>query len=107
MKWLKRFVRYLLETEEEEQYVSSQKKQREKLSSSQLDVKVAYQYPKGNFRFPLIPDEPTSKRRHSSFRQEHHERVSSVWNSDHLPRRVKESQQDHSADSEKKTVPAF
>jgi DNA segregation ATPase FtsK/SpoIIIE, S-DNA-T family len=102
MKWLKRFVRYLLETEEEEQYVSSQKKQREKLSSSQLDVKVAYQYPKGNFRFPLIPDEPTSKRRHSSFRQEHHERVSSVWHSDHLPRRVKESQQDHLADSEKK-----
>jgi DNA segregation ATPase FtsK/SpoIIIE, S-DNA-T family len=102
MKWLKRFVRYLLETEEEEQYVSSQKKQREKISSSQLDVKVAYQYPKGNFRFPLIPDEPASKRRHSSFRQEHHEHVSSVWHSDHLPRRVKESQQDHLADSEKK-----
>jgi S-DNA-T family DNA segregation ATPase FtsK/SpoIIIE len=102
MKWLKRFVRYLLETEEEEQYVSSRKKQREKPSSSQLDVKVAYQYPKGNFRFPLIPDEPTPERRHSSFRQEHKERIHSVRHSHHLSRQVKENQQDRLAASDKK-----
>ncbi|OAT74198.1 DNA translocase FtsK [Parageobacillus thermoglucosidasius] len=90
MKWLKRFVRYLLETEEEEQYVSSRKKQQKKLSSSQLDVKVMYQYPKGNFRFPLIPDEPVSeRRRHPSFRQEH---------SDYLLRYVDENHQQNSLD---------
>ncbi|SFA39571.1 DNA segregation ATPase FtsK/SpoIIIE, S-DNA-T family [Parageobacillus thermantarcticus] len=97
MKWLKRFVRYLLEAEEEEQYVSARKKQREKLSSSQLDVKVAYQYPKGNFRFPLIPDEPAPERRHPSFRQEH-----SVSYSDYLLRHVDENQQNRLDDLEKK-----
>lgn len=97
MKWLKRFVRYLLEAEEEEQYVSARKKQREKLSSSQLDVKVAYQYPKGNFRFPLIPDEPAPERRHPSFHQE-----DSVSYSDYLLRHVDENQQDRMDDLEKK-----
>ncbi|BDG31020.1 DNA translocase FtsK [Parageobacillus thermoglucosidasius] len=89
VKWLKRFIRYLLETEEEEQYVPPRKKQH----SSQLDVKIAYQYPKGNFRFPLIPDEPAPERRHPSFRQEH---------SDYLPRHVDEGRQNSLDDLEKK-----
>lgn len=66
MKWLRRLVRYLLQGEEEEQRFSYEEVKQAEPASSHLDVKVTYQYPKGNFRFPLIPDEPASVRRPNS-----------------------------------------
>ncbi|KHF29229.1 DNA translocase SftA [Anoxybacillus sp. BCO1] len=29
----------------------------------EMEAKVVYEYPKGKFRFPLIPDEPTERRK--------------------------------------------
>ncbi len=63
MKWLKRLFRHLFQGEEEEQQPSYPKYHEVERTSSHLDVKVTYQYPKGNFRFPLIPDEPALVRR--------------------------------------------
>lgn len=61
MKWLKRLVRYLLQEERQQTEQESQPPQK---PPSELDVKVVYQYPSGKFRFPLIPDELSSRRPH-------------------------------------------
>jgi len=53
--------------EEEEERISVEKQERTKQPSSfRIETKVTYQYPKGNFRFPLIPDEPVSSRKQVS-----------------------------------------
>ncbi|RAK21203.1 S-DNA-T family DNA segregation ATPase FtsK/SpoIIIE [Anoxybacillus vitaminiphilus] len=59
MKWLKKL--FNLMREEEEERISAEKQERTKPSSSfRIETKVTYQYPKGKFRFPLIPDEHMS-----------------------------------------------
>ncbi|MCZ0755163.1 DNA translocase FtsK [Anoxybacillus sp. J5B_2022] len=61
MKWLKRLIRYFFQ-EEEERKLPDQGDSPPPTSTPELDVKVAYQYPSGKFRFPLIPDELSSQR---------------------------------------------
>ncbi|KXG08857.1 DNA translocase SftA [Anoxybacillus sp. P3H1B] len=65
MKWLKRLVRYLLQ-EEDRQPPIERKEQPIEKTAAELDVKVTYQYPTGKFRFPLIPDEASTRRKRSS-----------------------------------------
>jgi DNA segregation ATPase FtsK/SpoIIIE, S-DNA-T family len=57
MKWLKKLLNYFVKEEEEEQ-ISDVKNEGIEQPSFRIETKVTYQYPKGNFRFPLIPDEP-------------------------------------------------
>ncbi|WP_044894473.1 DNA translocase FtsK [Bacillus alveayuensis] len=60
MKWLKKLFHSVMREEEEER-ISAEKQVRAKQPSSfRIETKVTYQYPKGKFRFPLIPDEPAS-----------------------------------------------
>jgi DNA segregation ATPase FtsK/SpoIIIE, S-DNA-T family len=60
MKWLKKLFHSVMREEEEER-ISAEKQGRVKQPSSfRIETKVTYQYPKGKFRFPLIPDEPAS-----------------------------------------------
>ena len=69
MKWIKKFFGFFMKEEEEERTEQQQKKvrtKREEQPSFHIETKVTYQYPKGNFRFPLIPDEPDSTRKKDS-----------------------------------------
>lgn len=50
------------ETSYETEY-GSQPAQEQYTHSNELDAKIHYQYPKGEFRFPLIPDNKISERR--------------------------------------------
>jgi DNA segregation ATPase FtsK/SpoIIIE, S-DNA-T family len=65
MKWLKKLLQYLMREEQEEQ-VSDFHHERKEKPSTRIETKVIYQYPKGNFRFPLIPDEQASPKKKSS-----------------------------------------
>ncbi|MBB5324456.1 S-DNA-T family DNA segregation ATPase FtsK/SpoIIIE [Anoxybacillus tepidamans] len=65
MKWFKRFVRYLFQEEERQQRFEREDKPIER-TNAEIDVKVAYQYPTGKFRFPLIPDELSSRQPYDS-----------------------------------------
>lgn len=59
MSFFKSLYQKLLKGTEQEYEVEIEpvSRERERGSHKELDVKVAYEYPKGNFRFPLIPDE--------------------------------------------------
>ncbi|MCL6586204.1 MAG: DNA translocase FtsK [Anoxybacillus sp.] len=58
MNWLKRLIRYFFQ--EERQALEYEAPPQAPTSTPELEVKVAYQYPSGKFRFPLIPDERRS-----------------------------------------------
>jgi DNA segregation ATPase FtsK/SpoIIIE, S-DNA-T family len=78
MKWLKRMIRYWLDADDEPTASAGQQR-RGRPTASQLDVKVLYQYPKGNFRFPLIPDDrPAERRFFSSLGKEYEENGQAV-----------------------------
>jgi len=75
MSWLSNFIKKLIGEDEPKHHVKEMKQtssNHEKrknskgdTSKSEIQAKVIYQYPKGNFRFPVIPDEqskPKSKR---------------------------------------------
>jgi DNA segregation ATPase FtsK/SpoIIIE, S-DNA-T family len=93
MKWLKRMIRYWLDSDEEPTASAGQHR-RGRPTASQLDVKVLYQYPKGNFRFPLIPDDRPAERRFSSLGQEYEENGQAVSLRRNVPK-YDESRQDN------------
>ncbi|MEM5598358.1 hypothetical protein AAHB53_22315 [Niallia circulans] len=63
MNWFKKVFKQFASEEEELNQVeeSVEAEQQPKMESTawkkEIDSKIIYQYPKGNFRFPLIPDE--------------------------------------------------
>jgi DNA segregation ATPase FtsK/SpoIIIE, S-DNA-T family len=85
MKWLKRMIRYWLDPDEEPT-ASAGQEHRGRPAVSQLDAKVVYQYPKGNFRFPLIPDDRPAERRFSSLRQEYEENSQAISTHRNVPK---------------------
>ncbi|BDG37157.1 DNA translocase FtsK [Geobacillus sp. 44B] len=93
MKWLKRMIRYWLDSDEEPT-ASSGQQHRDRSAASQLNAKVVYQYPKGNFRFPLIPDERPARRCFSSFEQEYEENGQAVSRRRNVPK-YDQSEQDN------------
>lgn len=72
-RMLKKLMKLFLENKDEIKYSQQQRMSEPELEREQLKhahAKVAFQYPKGNFRFPVIPDEkkesPSQKKqRHS------------------------------------------
>ncbi|RHW40847.1 DNA translocase FtsK [Neobacillus notoginsengisoli] len=68
--------------------IESRIEQRERRSFKELDVKVAFEYPKGNFRFPLIPDDKKLHREERNVSSEKKQEPISSQN------RVKEQQTD-------------
>ena len=79
MSWVKKLVSLLFGDEEEKdtnddqhEFLQEQQAVKNVLSDSppereiryqtKVDTRVSYQYPKGNFRFPIIPDERNGKR---------------------------------------------
>jgi len=66
MKWIKKIFGLFIKDDEKnrvEHKEQTRRTNKEEQMSFHVETKVTYQYPKGNFRFPLIPDEPNSKRR--------------------------------------------
>lgn len=73
MSWVSKFLQYFVsDSDEEELHEESKPREKEykkiqqerSMSESgkkEIETKVSYQYPKGNFRFPLIPDESGKK----------------------------------------------
>ncbi|MDQ0233598.1 DNA translocase FtsK [Metabacillus malikii] len=66
MNWFKKLVTFVSREEEDEEITEqpmppiqnhTQAKLDEPSSYKNVEAKVSYQYPKGNFRFPVIPDE--------------------------------------------------
>jgi S-DNA-T family DNA segregation ATPase FtsK/SpoIIIE len=86
MKWFKRFIHYWLESDDEEPSASPDRQHRHQPTPPQLDAKVVYQYPKGNFRFPLIPDDRPAERHFRSFRQEYEENNQAISSRRYVPK---------------------
>ncbi|MDG5473477.1 DNA translocase FtsK [Jeotgalibacillus sp. ET6] len=65
MSWIKKVLSYLQQEEKEEQVKRSAPLSKKESSAAkkgnQMDTKMVYQYPKGAFRFPIIPDEKTER----------------------------------------------
>lgn len=70
MSWIKKLFRVFnnedeyKETEEEQPYIEPAKPKKDR-DGREMEARILYQYPKGQFRFPLIPDEgsPVKERR--------------------------------------------
>ncbi|MBP1915339.1 S-DNA-T family DNA segregation ATPase FtsK/SpoIIIE [Lederbergia galactosidilyticus] len=60
MSWLKRFISKFVSEEHEEQEQPRKMDNSSQTSSSTMETRMTYQYPKGNFRFPLMQD-PSDK----------------------------------------------
>lgn len=79
MSWIKKIFgtlkRDTYEEEVEEVPIQQEKEGRKSDAGREVDAKIAYQYPKGQFRFPLIPDGNSlkQKRKPRAERQVHTE----------------------------------
>ncbi|MBP2241446.1 S-DNA-T family DNA segregation ATPase FtsK/SpoIIIE [Cytobacillus eiseniae] len=69
MSWIKRLFQrfkndedYLIEDENENEYNEQPLLKSQQPQGKNIDARVVYQYPKGQFRFPLIPDEQEQSR---------------------------------------------
>lgn len=56
---------------DEHNYEKQPPAKKTKESSRDIDAKVVYQYPKGQFRFPVIPDHEAERENKRQQRQDH------------------------------------
>ncbi|KIQ93708.1 Septum-associated FtsK-like translocase of DNA [Anoxybacillus thermarum] len=63
MGWLKALFRYLFGENDEIKEARKHSPSAPKNEHKEMEAKVVYEYPKGKFRFPLIPDEPKERRK--------------------------------------------
>ncbi|MEK3852811.1 DNA translocase FtsK [Cytobacillus sp. FSL H8-0458] len=81
MSWIKKLFHMFKDNDEEyeefedhadERYQEKQRaSQNTKESSRDVDAKVVYQYPKGQFRFPVIPDHEAARENKRQQKQDH------------------------------------
>ncbi|RBP93817.1 DNA translocase FtsK [Cytobacillus firmus] len=81
MSWIKKLFHVFKSDEEEYEefeehadepnYEKQPTSKRTKESSRDIDAKVVYQYPKGQFRFPVIPDHEAERENKRQQRQDH------------------------------------
>ncbi|WP_078545034.1 DNA translocase FtsK [Litchfieldia alkalitelluris] len=57
MKWIKKIKGLFSEEEVEEEVGRASAPTQDKIAHRHIDTKVTYQYPKGQFKFPVIPDQ--------------------------------------------------
>ncbi|MGG3887787.1 DNA translocase FtsK [Metabacillus fastidiosus] len=72
MNWLSKFVNFFLTDNEDEFDEAEQKQEVEKqkqttefnhtANNNNVETRISYQYPQGNFRFPIIPDRVPNER---------------------------------------------
>lgn len=66
MSWVKKIIAFfnaddIEENEIKHTEIKNKKVEKKQPSKSDMNTRVTYQYPKGEFRFPLIPDPPKQK----------------------------------------------
>ncbi|MGJ7035847.1 DNA translocase FtsK [Anoxybacillus eryuanensis] len=61
MGWLKALFRYLFGEQHEPKKMRKQQQSVPTNEYKEIEAKVVYEYPRGKFRFPLIPDEPKER----------------------------------------------
>ncbi|MEC1892167.1 DNA translocase FtsK [Cytobacillus firmus] len=81
MSWLKKLFHMFKDNDEEyeefEEYADERNHEKQpasqstKESSRDVDAKVVYQYPKGQFRFPVIPDHEVARENKRQQKQDH------------------------------------
>lgn len=82
MSWIKKLFHMFKDNEEEyeefEEYTDERNDEKQpppsqstKESSRDVDAKVVYQYPKGQFRFPVIPDSEAARENNRQKKQDH------------------------------------
>lgn len=81
MSWIKKLFHMFKDNEEEyeefEEHADERNDERQppsqstKESSRDVDAKVVYQYPKGQFRFPVIPDNEAARENNRQQKQDH------------------------------------
>lgn len=93
MSWLSKFMNLFLSDNEEDfdekkEIVEKKEQPTEPnhINNNHVEAKVSYQYPKGNFRFPVIPDPVTSDRTEfKRVRQPNVQRTERVRRNESLP----------------------
>ena len=66
MGWLKALFRYIF-GEHEPKKIRKQQQSVPTNEYKEIEAKVVYEYPKGKFRFPLIPDEPKERTKEGTY----------------------------------------
>lgn len=66
MGWLKALFRYIF-GEHEPKKIRKQQQSVPTNEYKEIEAKVVYEYPKGKFRFPLIPDEPKERTKERTY----------------------------------------
>ncbi|CUA78862.1 DNA translocase FtsK [Anoxybacillus suryakundensis] len=69
MGWLKALFRYLFGEQHEPKKMRKQQQSVPTNEYKEIEAKVVYEYPRGKFRFPLIPDEPKGRIKERTYEQ--------------------------------------
>lgn len=69
MGWFKALLRYLFGENDKEKETRKRLPSVQKNDHKHVEAKVVYEYPKGKFRFPLIPDEPKERQKERIYEQ--------------------------------------
>ncbi|WP_461200987.1 DNA translocase FtsK [Anoxybacillus sp. TBDG-1] len=93
MGWLKALFRYLFGEQHESKKIQKQQQSVPTNEYKEIEAKVVYEYPRGKFRFPLIPDEPKGRRKGETYEQKRSspQTVSFERKTERIERKVNES----------------
>ncbi|GAC90970.1 DNA translocase FtsK [Anoxybacillus flavithermus NBRC 109594] len=69
MGWFKALLRYLFGENDKAKETHKRSPSVQKNDHKHVEAKVVYEYPKGKFRFPLIPDEPKERQNERIYEQ--------------------------------------
>ncbi|XWN52930.1 DNA translocase FtsK [Anoxybacillus flavithermus] len=69
MGWFKALLRYLFGENDKAKETRKRPPSVQKNDHKHVEAKVVYEYPKGKFRFPLIPDEPKERQKERIYEQ--------------------------------------
>ncbi|UQD53047.1 DNA translocase FtsK [Bacillus methanolicus] len=89
MSWIKKLFQMFKNDDEEFKYIdegdmyqANESSREQHSGSKEVDAKIVYQYPKGKFRFPLIPDHESPQRKERVRRRNEFDSVASEMQSD-------------------------
>ncbi|MFB1080383.1 DNA translocase FtsK [Jeotgalibacillus sp. JSM ZJ347] len=80
MNWIQKLLSFV--QRQEEDYIEEEAPRRQE-SRKDLQTKVSYQYPKGEFRFPLIPDEASQRKERETEKKPEPEKSRMIEKSPH------------------------
>ncbi|TFD98189.1 DNA translocase FtsK [Jeotgalibacillus sp. R-1-5s-1] len=91
MNWIKKILSIIQSDEDESVQEQKPVHPQQRLQQKELTTRMTYQYPKGEFRFPLIPDESSVKRTQPERKSQQHQKQEAVKPEHERPRKVEKS----------------